>query len=198
LQGPPSDPKGSDEDLVRATLAGDARAFEALLGRHEARVLRLLRFLGVPPVDREDVAQNVFLRVFRHLGRYRPGRPFEAWLYRITVNAAHDHRAGLARTRAGIVDRDSSPEPILDPQDAPDAVADRSALRARLERSLDALSERERAVFVLREIEGLDGLAVARALGITRITVRRHLGRARERLRAEMEKEPCSGKNERS
>jgi len=63
------------------------------------------------------------------------------------------------------------------------AVEDRVVLRRRLEAALGRLSERERAVFVLTEIEGCDSREVARSLGITTITVRRHLGRAREHLR---------------
>lgn len=174
-----------DASLARAACDGDARAFESLLDRHQGRVLRVLRYMGVRPEDRDDVAQDVFVRIFRHLPGYRPGRPFRSWVYRIAVNAAHDHRARAGRQPAS-TPVDALPEPIAGPASAPGADADRRALRAVLERAMDALTDRERAVFVLREIEGLDTPTVARALGITRITVRRHLGRARERLQREI------------
>jgi RNA polymerase sigma-70 factor (ECF subfamily) len=172
-----------DESLVAAAREGDEAAFERLLSRHEGRVLRVLRLLGVPDSDREDVAQEIFVRVFRNLGRFRPGHSFSGWTYRITVNAAHDHRRGAARRRL----REAGWHPGLD--DAPDRApgpAERVAGldRARLlEAALAHLSERERAVFVLCELEGLATGAVARALGISGITVRRHLGRARRHLR---------------
>lgn len=177
-----------DAGLALAAQQGDARAFEALLGRHEARVLRLVRLLGIPLQDRDDVAQEVFVRVFRHLARFRGGGSFSGWLYRITVNAAHDHRVRHGRRRA--VERVESEvgsfEEPVDPGPTPADDADRDAALRQLERALGLLSERERAVFVLCRVEEVETRDVAKILGISRITVRRHLGRARERLRRAM------------
>lgn len=173
----------SDDALILAARDGDARAFEALLDRHEGAVLRVLRLMGVDAQDREDVAQEVFIRLFRHLGGFRSGKPFGPWVYRVTVNAAYDWR--LRRGRAareevplgeGVEDLAEGPATGDDPGDAAD-------LRRRLEAALETLSDRERAVFVLREIEGLETSEIARALGVTSITIRRHLGLARRRLR---------------
>lgn len=177
------DPHPTDETLLTGALAGDARALDALLTRHEGKVLRVLRLLGVPGQDREDVAQEVFLRVFRHLGGFRRGHSFGGWLYRVTVNAAHDYRLRSGRRVREEAPWDEAPSEPASGTAAPDAGDERRVLRARLERGLEALSGRERAVFVLREVEGLETADVARALGITSITVRRHLGRARDRLR---------------
>jgi RNA polymerase sigma-70 factor (ECF subfamily) len=176
---PPHDPEVGDDALVTAALAGDARAFDALLTRHESSVLRVLRLLGVPPRDREDVAQEVFIKVFRHLKGYQRGRSFGGWLYRVSVNAANDYRAQAAR--AGRDEAVGTDE--LDQHAAPGVGAGSGDVRRRLEAALLQLTERERAVFVLREVEGLDTHEIARALGITGITVRRHLGLARDRLR---------------
>jgi RNA polymerase sigma-70 factor (ECF subfamily) len=149
-------------------------------------VLRVLGFLGVPGQDREDVAQEVFLRVFRHFRSYRRGREFGAWIYRVTVNAAHDYRGRTSR-RA----RDEAPWSEgferEDTRPGPAEAAMRSEAWHSLEAALDALSERERTIFVLRELEGLESREISRALGITSITVRRHLSRARRRLRAALE-----------
>jgi RNA polymerase sigma-70 factor (ECF subfamily) len=167
--------------LVAAAQEGNVRAFEALLSTHEAKVLRVLRYLGIPTSDREDVAQEVFVRVFRHLGGFRRGRPFGAWVYRITVNAAHDWRLRCGATPEEVP---WSEEAARIPGFGPDP-----DLARQLMAGLAALSERERAVFVLRELEGLETSDVARALGITSITVRRHLGLARDRLRRLLEDE---------
>lgn len=177
------DPDALDSDLAAAARAGDARAFEALLARHESRVLRVLRLLGVPRQDREDVAQDVFLRVFRGLEGFRSSLPFASWVYRITVNAAHDHRARRGRTalRESSWTQDAE-ESALHDGPGPEAAALARERGEILERALSELSERERAVFVLREMEEVDTIEVARLLGITRITVRRHLGLARKRL----------------
>ena len=179
---PRSDQDPSDEALARAAIGGEVRALEALLDRHQGRVLRILRFLGVPDQDREDVAQEVFVRVFRHLKGFRAGSEFGAWLYRLTVNAAHDYR-----TRAGRRGRGETPflegDDRQDPRPGPEESAHGRDLRMALGRALESLGERERTIFVLREIEQLSSREVARALGITTITVRRHLSRARRRLR---------------
>jgi len=172
----------TDAELVAAARDGQVRAFEQLLDRHQARVLRVLRFLGIPSQDREDVAQEVFVRVFRHLKGFRAGREFGAWLYRVTVNAAHDFRSRRGRLARGEAPWSEATDPE-DPRPGPGESARGEELRRTLERALESLSERERTIFVLREIEGLGSREVARALGITAVTVRRHLSRARRHLR---------------
>lgn len=181
------EPDVTDESLIADARGGDVRAFESLLKRHEVLVLRVLRYLRVPPRDLEDVAQEVFIRVFRHLNGYRPGGSFVGWIYRTTVNAAHDQRrrAGRVAAEEGAWSDDAATAP--DPNPDPAELAGQEELRRRLERALDTLTERERAVFVVLEIEGLETRDVARALGISSITVRRHLSRARARLRQAFE-----------
>ena len=179
-----------DAALVAAAQEGDARAFEQLLARHEGTVLRLLRLLGVPSHDREDVAQEVFVRVFRHLGRFRRERRFDGWLYRLVVNASHDHHRRAARRRLRETAWDEGADPHPTEGDDPAQSLERSDRRHRLERALELLSERERAVFVLCEMQGEETRTVARALGISSVTVRRHLGRARRRLRSALAEIP--------
>ena len=174
---PPGD-ETSDEALAGAARDGDVRALEILILRHESRVLRVLRFLGVARDDREDLAQDVFLKVFRGLSGFRPGFVFEAWLYRVTVNAAFDYRSVEERRTRHLA-------PLQDEEPAGERISaqDLTVLRDRLEAALETLTDRERAVFVLKEIEGLDTAQVARGLGLREVTVRRHLGQARERLK---------------
>ena len=178
----PTDLDPSDDALVAAAREGKVRAFEALLDRHEARVLRILRLLGIASQDREDVAQEFFSRLFRHLNGYRPGRSFEAWLYRVTSNAAHDHRVRLGRRSQREIPWAEGLAPA-ETERGPAEIVEGGEIRQALERALASLSDRERAVFVLRELEELETAEVARALGISTITVRRHLSLARRRLR---------------
>lgn len=170
-----------DDVLVEAARSGDARAFESLVARHEVRVIRIVRFLGIPSAEREDVAQEVFLKVFRHLSTYSRGRSFSAWLYSIAVRAAYDWRARARRvsvrevTWSDEADAKVSGEAYAVEQPPGD-------LARRLESALGTLSERERAVFVLKELEGLETDDIARVLRLSSVTVRRHLGLARARL----------------
>jgi RNA polymerase sigma-70 factor (ECF subfamily) len=174
--------EADDATLVAAAQQGRVRALEQLLDRHQSRVLRILRLLGVPHQDRDDVAQEVFIRVFRHLGGFRSGQDFNGWIYRVTVNASHDYRSRRGRLARGEAPwRDEID--CEDPTPGPAEVAGQREMRRALEGALQQLSERERTIFVLRELEGLESREVARALGIHAITVRRHLSRARKRLR---------------
>jgi RNA polymerase sigma-70 factor, ECF subfamily len=183
----PSDPDNDtfEPALIEAARGGDARAFEALLRRHEARVLRVLRLLGVPAADRDDVAQNVFLRLFRGLEGFRSGRPFASWVYKIAANAALDWRGQSDRLRREEAPWDDAIEDLETGESTrgSGAATDRLDLARRLEAALETLTERERAVFVLVEMEGLERDDAAKALGIASITVRRHLGLAKDRLR---------------
>ena len=182
----PADQTGAtDGSLAEAAQGGDVRALETLLDRHEAKVLRVLAFLGGAAQDREDVAQEIFIRVIKHIGGFRRGLPFGAWLYRVTVNASHDHRRRSERTGHDEVSWSEGLD-LADEGAGPAEELRHTELQQALRDALERLSERERAVFVLREIEGLESADVARALGITRITVRRHLGRARRRLQREL------------
>lgn len=174
----PSEDETPEQSLIEAARGGNARAFEELLRRHEARVFRVLRLLGVPVSDREDVAQNVFLRIFRGLDGFKPGRPFSSWVYKISANAALDWRGQSDKQR-----REEAPwDDTIEETTAAPGTGNLDLAR-RLEAALETLSYRERSVFVLIEMEGIDRADAARALGINGITIRRHLGRAKERLR---------------
>ncbi len=180
-------PEPSDAELVAAALAGEVRAFEALLTRYEQKVVRVLRLLGVPTQERDDVAQEVFLRVFRHLDGFRRDRSFGGWIYRVTVNAARDFQGRASRRR---LEEAPWSDEMREHPGTDGRVQEGSGevdLALRLEVALESLSDRERAVFVLLELEGLEVADAARTLGITRITVRRHLGLARARLRTILE-----------
>jgi RNA polymerase sigma-70 factor (ECF subfamily) len=189
------EPEATDEALVAEARGGRVVALDTLLRRHESHVLRLLRLLGVPRDDREDVAQEVFVRVFRHLATFRSGRPFRGWLYRIAVNATHDYKRRMERRGRDEVAWAEGLDHEPDASPGPARIAEERERARRLEEAIATLSERERAVFVLLEIEGLGVREVAGALGITSITVRRHLGRARVHLRRlldEIEKNPSA------
>lgn len=187
------DPMGNmaeDEgQLLRAAARGDRRAFEELVRCKREQVVRIAHQVTGNWDDAVDVSQGVFLKVWQGLSRYDPTRPFETWLYRITVNAAID----LVRTRGpralpGELS-ESGPEAPADP--APDALAGlhRADLRLAFATLAARLGPKQRAAFVLREIEGLDTGEVARIMNTAESTVRNHVHQARLALRAGLERE---------
>ncbi len=162
--------------LLRLAKAGDAAAFEQLIVLHERRVfltaLRLLRCRE----DAEDAAQEVFLRLHKHLRRFDDTREFPPWLYRVTVNVCRD----LARSRQkGWAPEVGEPWHVEDPT----AEYERREQKRIVEEALGRLPEKERAAIVLRDLEGLPTKEVARILGSTAATVRSQVSSARLKIR---------------
>jgi len=169
--------------LLEAAKAGDLSAFESLMRHHERLVLMTaFRLLGSLP-DAQDVSQEVFLKLYRNLGKVEASGNLAGWLYRVTANACYDVRRRKRPERpvefAGELRASGS-----DPQQA---VAEAERRRA-LEISLRMLPEKERAALVLRDLEGLSTEAVARALGSSEATVRSQISKARVKVRGVVER----------
>lgn len=163
--------------------AGDLAAFDALMRRHERLVLvTALCLLGNLP-DAQDVSQEVFLRLYRNLGKLESERAVAAWLYRVTVNLCHDQRRRRP-SAAPVEDAAEISEPAADPQQSALAAERRQALT----RSLRVLSEKERAALVLRDLEGLSTREVARTLGSSEATVRSQISKARVKVKDYLER----------
>ena len=164
--------------LVERAREGDGRAFDRLMIETQERVLGVAwRLLGTRE-DARDAAQEVYLRVFRHLGRFRPEHDFQGWLYRITVNVCRD--AVRRRRRTPVAHG-----PDVDPSEP--AAAEEALLGAErwhlLLEALASLPAKERAALVLRDLEGLTSEQVARVLGSRPATVRGQIASARVKIR---------------
>ena len=183
-------PPASDEhEIIRAAARGDRQAFDRLVRAKRESVLRTAYQITGNPADAQDVAQAVFLKVWQGLSQYDPARSFDTWLYRVTVNAAID----TLRSRGGrpqLVPLDGPEEPAAD---SSGAGAEERIDSARLQQAFlhlaARLAPRQRAVFVLREIEGLPTDEIASILAVTESTVRNHLLQARRALREGLERE---------
>jgi RNA polymerase sigma-70 factor (ECF subfamily) len=167
--------------LLRLAKAGDLAAFEQIVIHHERLVfLTALRLLGRTE-DAQDAAQEVFLRLYKHLGRFDEIRGFRPWLYRITVNVCRDVYRQRQRAPATL-SLDEAVQVaglVRDPQ----AAATDAELRSVIAAGLETLTPKERAVLVLRDIQGLPTREVARALGTTQATVRSQAATARLKIR---------------
>ncbi len=176
-------------DLIRAAAVGDRRAFEDLVLRKRDRVVRTAFQITGNLEDAKDVAQGVFLRLWRVLQRFDLTKRFDTWLYRITVNAAID--SIRERGPKGVLQAlpDDAGERLRDPASGPDAAFDLKQLQGAFFRLAARLAPRQRATFVLKEIEGLETAEIARSLGVTESTVRNHLLQARRILREGLRKD---------
>lgn len=147
--------------------SGDRAAFERIMAQCERRVLRVALRLLNNQQDAQDAAQEVFLRLYKHLRHLDGARGFEPWLFRVTVNVCHD----IARARGRSVGLEDLPEPATPQPDAHQEFQ-RAQQREILRRALGRLGEKERAALVLRDIEGLSTHEVAKILGSSEATVR--------------------------
>ena len=165
--------------LVERAREGDGRAFDRLMIETQEKVVGLAwRLLGSRE-DARDAAQEVYLRVFRHLNRFRAGQDFRGWLYRITVNVCRD--AARRRRRAPV--SDAAVAERGEPPEAEEALLDAERW-SRLLEALASLPPKERAALVLRDLEGLTSEQVARVLGSRPGTVRGQIASARMKMRS--------------
>jgi RNA polymerase sigma-70 factor, ECF subfamily len=164
-----------ERGFVLAAQRGDQDAFAALVRMHERRAYAVARAIVVTHEDAEDAVQEGFLHAYRALDRFLPDQPFGAWLYRIMANSALD----LVRRRK-VRDADELTEmvamPFRDPGEADE-------LRMRLSEAIGHLTERQRSVIVMHDVEGFTHGEIGHMLGIPEGTARSDLHHARATLR---------------
>jgi RNA polymerase sigma-70 factor (ECF subfamily) len=182
LVSPP--PEAQDDSVwVSRCKAGDPDAFEPLVLRHAGRIRRLVwGLLGEQREDAEDVVQEIFLKAYLALPRFREDARFSTWLYRIAVNHCRDmgRRAPPPHVE---FDETRLESPADDPDGEPEEEVPSPPGRSEeLHRLLDELSEPQRRILVMREIEGLSYEEIGGILRIPPGTVRSRLNRARAGL----------------
>ena len=164
-----------ERGLVIEAQGGSREAFAALVRLHQTRAFAVARAITLTREDAEDAVQDAFLHAYRALDRFRPDQPFGAWLNRIVANAALD----IGRRRK-VRDADQLPETVATPFRDPAVDAE---LRARLEEGLTKLTERQRAVIVLHDVQGFTHGEIGTMLSIPEGTARSDLHHARAALR---------------
>ena len=177
--------------LVDRCRRGDPVAFARLVALHEGMVFNLAARLLGNPEEARDVTQDVFIQVYRRLGQFEGRASLRTWIYRVTVNQAHNHRRWWTRRRR---DREQSLDDLAKgrgaarladerPWASPFEQARRGERARRVQEGLLELGFHHRTVLVLREVEGLSCEEIASLLGIAEGTVKSRLARAREALR---------------
>jgi len=182
---------GREASLVQRCASGEEAAYSELVGDHQRMVVQLaVNLLG----DRDealDLSQEVFLKVFRTIHRFRGQSSLRTWIYRIAVNQARNrHRFWRRRHRGDQVSLDAHVaahgEFLSGGLSRPDRVLDQKELASRLQSALDHLPFDQRTAIVLREVDGLSYEEIAFSLGVAVGTVKSRLTRARQALRLEL------------
>jgi RNA polymerase sigma-70 factor (ECF subfamily) len=176
----PDDP---DADLVKAAAGGDADAFETLVRRYQGRIIGLARSLTGNAGEAEDLAQEVFVRVYRSLGKFRGESLFKTWLYTVAINVARSQYSRRMRQQPVWGDSGADETKPFDPPDATADVESTLVRREAIERALADLPEDLREAVTLRDVHGLEYRDIAETTGAPIGTVESRIFRARQRLR---------------
>jgi RNA polymerase sigma-70 factor (ECF subfamily) len=171
-----------DAQLIPLAARGDRDAFQALVERHRGLVYRVAYQYAGNYQDAEDIAQDVFLKVYRSLDRFRQDAQFTSWLYRIAMNACVDR----SRRRNPADPNDQSDDLLLstassDPN--PESRTWAGEIGEAVQAAVDRLPPRQRVIFIMRHFEELKLSEIASALGLAEGTVKRQLHAAVHRLR---------------
>ena len=182
-----------DLRLVDSLRDGDENAYEQLLLRFQQPVYALALRLLDDPSEAFDVVQEVFLKVFRNIGNFRGQSTLKTWIYRITVNEAHNARRWFFRHRRREVELDTDPdatrnwkETIPDRSRSPFDVASEREQHVMIEAALDRINPIFREAVVLRDITDLSYEEIAEVLGVSLGTVKSRILRGREALKEEL------------
>jgi len=182
----------ADQELVAQAAAGNREAFDDLVRRHQVAIVSLARALTNGSADAEDIAQEVFLRVWRSLRGFRGDSSFRTWLHRVAVNVIHSHHGRVSRLRRMFqaAPAESAGPPGEDPiERAADPLNLESdvVLRDAIDKALASLPEELRVAVTLRDVQGLDYREIASVLDVPIGTVESRIFRGRQRLKPLLE-----------
>lgn len=178
-----------DAALVAAYLDGTRLAFQELAERYHTRLLNFI-YRTIGDRDRaEDLVQETFVRVYRHLHRFDPTKKFSTWIYTIASNLAKNELRNRSRSPMVLFqaikknwEADHRPLQWEDSTFSPDDLYRKRHLREQVEKAVAELPEHHRVVFVLRELEGKTYEEISEITGVTLGTVKSRLNRARNRF----------------
>jgi len=182
----------SDDELVLKSQQGDMRAFDELVERYHGKIYGLTYNMTSNREDAEDLTQEVFVKAFEALPRFRGKSSFYTWLYRIAVNKTINYRKKRNRKRALSLDQfdqDIKTDDIyhdLTAKGSPLRNISLSELQEKLNEALQHLSEKHRTVVVMHDMQGIPHDEIAKVVGASVGTVRSRLFYARRQMQTEL------------
>ena len=178
--------KKNDEDsgLVGRFKQGDSFAFEEIVLEYQDMIYNVCCGILGNPHDAEDAAQEVFLKAFQSLGRFKPDAALYTWLYRIAVNTCLDYKkSSFSRLFKRLFDDEERLKELPSKSPSPERACESRQIGDRLDDALGKIPCKLRIAIVLKELEGLSYEEIAGILEISVGTVKSRISRARERLK---------------
>ena len=179
-----------DSILVEKAKKGDANSFEILVIKYQRRIFNLIFRLTNEPDIVEDIAQEVFIKAYKALKDFKGKSSFSTWIYRITVNTCLNHIKSNKRNLYKSLEDDSYEEGYDTASHNlmnTEHVIERHELSKKIEEAINSLNQEQKAIIVLRDIEGFSYEDIGRILDCPTGTVRSRLFRARKELKSILE-----------
>lgn len=180
----------TDAQLMLQVKAGDDESFALLLGKYRVPIVHYLYRIVHDRAVAEELAQEVFLRLYKARARYRPTAKFTTWIYRIATNLALNYlRDGKVTANSESIDEDCEGSPkreLVDQRQTPEEYLLSKALQVEIRKAIAALPERQRLAVILHKYQGLDYAQIATVLDCSESAVKSLLFRAYEKLRQDL------------
>jgi len=180
-----------DVELMGRIRDGDFAAFEQLIGIHQRSVIGTVAKMLGNPAESEDIAQQVFLRVWKSAGRYEPQARFTTWLFTITRNLVFNEvRRRQRKPTVSVQEREETTNRVVEDVQgsSPDEDLLRSEMEAAIDRAIEALPEKQRLAVVLRRYEEMPYEEIGEVLSMSVPAVKSLLFRARTQLKESLQK----------
>jgi len=190
----PKEDKAAEEALVRELQAGNMEVFDQLVERFQKKIYALSFNLTRNQMDAQDVTQDVFLTLFRKIHTFQGKSAFSSWVYRITLNAAYMKLRSRKKDKSVSIDEllpnfnkaGFQQEKVQDWSENTESLLFANETRGIIQKAVDQLPEKEKVVFLLRDVEGLSTEKVGEILELTIPAVKSRLHRARLFLRKKL------------
>ena len=174
-----------DGAIVTRVLAGHRQEFGTLVSRYQDKILAYVRYMGFDEADARDIAQDAFVRAFRHLRRCGEPDRFAGWLFRITANLCRT--AGKRSSKRVAEPLEAHRTSLASSEAGPLEAAEASWTRRRVREALDALPADQREALVLMYLMGYSVTDIVEATGASSSAVKMRLKRGRDALRDQLE-----------
>jgi RNA polymerase sigma-70 factor (ECF subfamily) len=173
-------------DIIERAKGGDQSAFQQIVDKYKTQVASIAYKMVGDYEDAKDISQIVFVKTYQNLVNFDTTKKLSTWLYRITINASIDFIRKHKKHKHEVLDNIFGE--LKEKKQDVEKIYQRSLIKWAINDSMEALNPRQKAVFVLRDLEGLDIKEVAQITGMPQATVRWYLHRARSKLRSELTK----------
>ncbi len=173
-------------DIIERAKKGDQSAFQQIVDKYKTQVASIAYKMVGDYEDAKDISQIVFVKTYQNLVNFDTTKKLSTWLYRITINASIDFIRKHKKHKHELLDNIFGE--LKEKKQDVEKIYQRNLIKWAINDSMEALNPRQKAVFVLRDLEGLDIKEVAQITGMPQATVRWYLHRARSKLRSELTK----------